>query len=106
MSGLTGCVFFVVCLFKFFLYLFGANSEEVLRQRGNYLPIDSEPVPDKTRKVTPAAYPAASETLQFLTTGRFKVDEQPYQVFCKGVRQKSIMVDVRDYLQTETSTIC
>jgi hypothetical protein len=107
MSGLTGCVFFVVCLFKFFLYLFGANSEEVLRQRGNYLPINSEPVPDKTRKVMPAAYyPAASETLQFLTTGRFKVDEQPYQVICMGVRQKSMMVAVRDYLQTGTFTIC
>lgn len=91
MSGLAGFVLFVVCLFKFFLYLFGANSEEVLQQRGNYLPINSEPmpVPDKTRKVTPAAYyPAALDaiprpdpaTLQFLTTGRTKVDEQPYQV--------------------------
>jgi hypothetical protein len=83
-SGLIGFVLSVVVLFKFFLYLFGANSDDVLKVRNlfscgarcraltqglvvcrrcvaqgkaGYVPINSEPGPvtDRYRKVAPDA---------------------------------------------------
>ena len=73
-SSLVGFVFFVLCLFKVFLYLFGANSDHVMRQ-SDYLPIGAEPTNAEaqgSRTVNSASLPDAGawSALEVLGSGR------------------------------------
>ena len=73
-SSLVGFVFFVLCLFKVFLYLFGANSDHVMRQ-SDYLPIGAETSNAEaqgSRTVNSASLPDAGawSALEVLGSGR------------------------------------
>ena len=73
-SSLVGFVFVVLCLFKVFLYLFGANSDHVMRQ-SDYLPIGAETSNAEaqgSRTVNSASLPDAGawSALEDLGSGR------------------------------------